>query len=97
MGVKYAVIMVKISKKRILIGKIFHFGRCQIILWRNQMEPFDRAWLAVALADAFPPMIMKFPRAVQMTPRVAPLGLPKQKVVENRCELMHKTERMPAF
>ena len=61
------------------------------------MEPFDRAWMAVALADAFPPMIMKFLHVVQMTPREAPLGLPKQEVVENRCEHMHKTERMPAF
>ena len=44
MGVYYIMIIIKISKKRILIGRIFHFRRCQLILWRNKMEPFDRAW-----------------------------------------------------
>ena len=46
--------------------------------------------LAVALADAFPPMIMGFPRAIQMTSRASLLGFPKQQVVENRCELTHQ-------
>ena len=31
-------------EKRILIDRIFHFRRCQVILWRNEMEPFDRVW-----------------------------------------------------
>ena len=29
---------------RILIGRIFHFRRCQMILWRSEMESFYRAW-----------------------------------------------------
>ena len=43
MGVYYIMIIIKISKKRILIGRIFHFHHCQIILWWDEMEPFDRA------------------------------------------------------
>ena len=43
MGVYYIMIIIKISKKRILIGRIFHFHHCEIILWWNEMEPFDRA------------------------------------------------------
>ena len=44
MGVYYIMIIIKISKKRILIDRIFHFRRCQVIRWRNEMEPFDCAW-----------------------------------------------------
>ena len=38
------MIIIKISKTGILIGRIFHFRRYQIILWRHSMEAFDRAW-----------------------------------------------------
>ena len=31
-------------EKRILSDRNFHFRRCQVILWRNEMERFDRAW-----------------------------------------------------
>ena len=31
-------------KKHILIDQIFHFRRCQVILWQKVMEPFDSAW-----------------------------------------------------
>ena len=43
MAVYYIMIIIKISTKRILIGRIFYFRRCQIILWWNLMEPFERA------------------------------------------------------
>ena len=44
MGVYYIMIVIKISKKLFLIDRIIHFRRCQVILWRNEMEPFDRVW-----------------------------------------------------
>ena len=97
MGVYYIMIIIKISKKRILIGRIFHYRRCHSggTRWNHLIV----LGLAVALADAFPPMIMEFPRAIQMTSRAAlrTLGSPKQQVGENRCELVQKTERMSAF
>ena len=43
--VYHIMIIIKISKKRILIRRIFHFRRCQIILWWNKMQPFERVWL----------------------------------------------------
>ena len=48
------MIIIKISKKRILIGRIFHFRRCQIILWRNEMEPFNRAWFGCCPSGRIP-------------------------------------------
>ena len=54
LGVYYIMIIIKISKKRILIGRIFHFRRCQIILWRDEMEPFDRAWFGCCPSGRIP-------------------------------------------
>ena len=48
------MIIIKISKKHILIGQIFHFRRCQIILWRNEMEPFNRAWFGCCPSGRIP-------------------------------------------
>ena len=86
MGVYYVMIIIEISKKRILIGRIFHFRRCQKYFGGTRRYHLIVLGLAVALADAFPPMIMEFPCAIQMTSRAALLGFPKQQVVENRCE-----------
>ena len=98
MGVYYIMIIIKISKQRILIGRIFHFRRCQIILWRNKMEPFDLAWFGccpirhIWSDDYWIPTCSS-----NEVTRSTALGLPKQQVVVNRCKLMRKTERMPAF
>ena len=54
MGVYYIMIIIKISKKRILIGQIFHFHCCQIILWWNDMEAFDRAWFGCCPSRRIP-------------------------------------------
>ena len=53
--------------------------------------------LAVALADAFAPMIMEFPHAIQMMSRAALLAFPKQQVIENRCEHMHRNGENACF
>ena len=54
MGVYYIMIIIKISKKRISIGRIFHFCRCQIIIWRSEMELFDRAWFGCCHSGRIP-------------------------------------------
>ena len=33
MGVYYIMIIIEISKKRVLIDRIYHFRRCQIMRW----------------------------------------------------------------
>ena len=48
------MIIIKISKKHILIGQIFHFYCCQIILWQNGMEPFDCAWFGCCPSGRIP-------------------------------------------
>ena len=48
------MIIIKISKKRILIDRIFYFRRCQVILWRNEMEPFDCAWFGCCPCGRIP-------------------------------------------
>ena len=70
MGVHYIMIIIKISIKRILIGRIFHFRRCRCRFSISVASGGTR-WnhlivlgLAVALADAFPPIIMEFPGAI---------------------------------
>ena len=98
MGVHHIMFIIKISKKRIFNrpnfpGANFHFRRCLIILGGTRWNHLIVLGLAVSLADAFPPMIMEFPHAIQMTSRAARLGLPKHQVVENRCEIMHKKRR----
>ena len=42
MNVHYIMITNNILTKRILINRIFHFRRCQIILWWQSTEPSDR-------------------------------------------------------
>ena len=54
LGLYYIMIIIKISKRRILIGRIFHFHRCQILIWRNEMEPFDRAWFGCCHSGRIP-------------------------------------------
>ena len=54
MGVYHIMIIIKISKKHILIGQIFHFYCCQIILWQNKMEPFDCAWFGCCPSGRIP-------------------------------------------
>ena len=54
MGVYYIMIIIKILKKRILIGRIFHFRCCQMILWLNEMELFDRAWFGCCPSGCIP-------------------------------------------
>ena len=53
-GVYYIMIIIKISTKRITIDRIFHFRRCQVILWRNEMEPFDHAWFGCCPSGRIP-------------------------------------------
>ena len=50
MSVYYIMIIIEISKKRILIGRIFHFCRC----WNHLIV----LGLAVSLADALSPIII---------------------------------------
>ena len=98
MGVYYIMIIIKISKERILIDQIFHFRRCQVILWWNEMEPFDRAWLGCCPSGRIPSVDYGIPTCSPNDVTLsAELGLAKQQVIETRCELVHKTERMPAF
>ena len=54
MGVYHIMIIIEISKNRILIDRIFHFRRCQVILWRKEMEPFDRAWFGCCPSGRIP-------------------------------------------
>ena len=85
----YLMTIIEISKKRILIGRIFHFRRCRKFggtSWHHLIV----IGLAVALADTFPPMIMEFPRANQMTSCASLLSFPKQQVVGIRWELTHQ-------
>ena len=85
--------VIKISKKRILIGRIYHFRRCQIILWWNEMELFDRAWFGCCPSGRIPSDDYGIPTCSSNDVTCSSaLGLPNQQVVENKCELMHKTE-----
>ena len=62
------------------------------------MEPFDRAWFGCCPSVRIPSDDYGIPqRSSNDATHRAALGFPKQLVVENRCELLHKTERMPAF
>ena len=38
------MITIKMLQRFVLIARIFYFRRCQLILWQQSMEPFDRAW-----------------------------------------------------
>ena len=85
MGVYYLMIIITISKKRILIDWIFHFRRCQITLLRNEMEPFDRAWFGCCPSGRIPSDNYGNPTCSSNdVTRSAALGLPKQQVVENQ-------------
>ena len=76
------------KNNRILIGRICHFRRCQIILWRNEMEPFDRAWFGCCPSGHIPSDGYGIPTC--NSNKAAFLGFLKQQDVENRCEVMHQ-------
>ena len=46
--------IIKISKKRISIDRIFLLRRCQVILWWNEMEPCDLAWFGCCPSGRIP-------------------------------------------
>ena len=71
-----------IEKILILIDRIFHFRRCQVILWQNQMEPFDCAWFGCCPSGRIPSDDYGIPtcnwRAKWRQAQRWTLGLPKQ-------------------
>ena len=81
-GVYHVRIIITISRKYILIDRIFHDRRCQIILWwRNYYDVFG--W-AVPLPDTLLLTIMEFPRAIQIMSRATRKGFPKRQFFGNR-------------
>ena len=85
MGLYYVIIIITISKKRILIDWIFHFHRCQMTLLRNEMEPFYRAWFSCCPSGRIPSDDYGIPTCSSNdVTRTAALGLPKQQDVENQ-------------
>ena len=91
MGVYYIMVIIQIWIKPYFYRPNLPFLSLSINTGGTRWNHSIVLGMAVALADTFAPMVMEFPRAIQMTSRTTLFGLPKQQVVENRCELMHQS------